>query len=392
MDDLWNSSNTSDFYRDVQNLENGVNMLNNSINAWKTNETNQKIAEQSNEWAYRTAMELADKQAENEYLLWSRQLNTNAYDVKLKQLQQAGINPFVAAGKVANVQSESLHAAAPSVPHSTAFPYQPYMLPVDSVSGLAAAYQALAQGKKSEKETERIGDLLAGEVEGQFWDNAVKEFQFKLDNAFSGLERNANLRKVKQDISESVERASMYAEQGNLYSMEYQLKDAERYLQQVRGQIEEERYNRLNEFLNAELDEIRSRSESNRAKANESSAHAALFNSQRLSEDADRAFEENKIRPYVARMIQNDASMSDNEMSDYYATRPERLKMIFEEAEQAGIITSIQKQELRSATARGDYAGARELIGTLSDAARSYRDFKYGSSSGYTNRSRTRRY
>lgn len=381
--DLYNIAGSSDFYQSAQLLQNGLNAWSNMESQYKANKTNKEISEMSNEWAYKTALDMADVQANNEYNLWLRQLLTNQYTPKMEQLRTAGINPFVAAGKVANVQSESLHAASPSVPHPTSFPYQPYLMPTDSVSSLLQGISALSQSRKADEETDRLKRLAIGEIEGQFWDNKRKEFDLKLDDAFAGLERNNSLQKLKASIRTEVNLAYKYSEEGDLANMNYHLTNARRYREELAGQMDEKRYERIDTLLDLEEDNLRSSSEKNRASARESIAHAGLFNSQRLSEDAARAFEEKSVRPYVAQMIMNDAQMSNNDMVDYYTNRQERLQAELNELERAGIINQRERAQLKSDVAKGDFADVRELFETVGAAARAYRDYNYRPPTNY---------
>lgn len=164
----------NEFYQTAQFFSNEVDKMNNLWSQDEQWERQYGLAQENNQWARDTQTQLANLQAHNEYDLWLKQLNYNSYKTKMEQLRQAGINPYVAAGKVANVQDAGIHAqSAPSV-HPTALPYQPYYMPVDTVSGLASAYQALSQSDLNKQQAKRIGDLLAGEVEGQTLDNAAK--------------------------------------------------------------------------------------------------------------------------------------------------------------------------------------------------------------------------
>ena len=283
------SYDQSDFYQAQANAQNGIATLGNSINAWKTNKTNKEIARETNQYGRETSLLLAEYQANLEQAMWEKQLYTNVYATKMEQLKRAGINPFVAAGKVANVENVgSMKAANPSSPPTHAGFYQPYMLPTDSAAGLLNGLAALSQSKKTDEETARLKRLAAGEVEGQYLDNKQKELDLQLDIAFKGLERNENLRKTRQDISTSMELAFKYAEEGNLAYYQKYKEDALRYLYQIQGKIEEAKFNHIEEYIKGELKVLETQAYKNveEGKAASSASYASLAQAQDFLSDA----------------------------------------------------------------------------------------------------------
>lgn len=283
------SYDQNDFYQAQANAQNGIATLGNSINAWKTNKTNKEIARETNQYGRETSLLLAEYQANLEQAMWEKQLYTNVYATKMEQLKRAGINPFVAAGKVANVENVgSMKAANPSSPPTHAGFYQPYMLPTDSAAGLLNGLAALSQSKKTDEETARLKRLAAGEVEGQYLDNKQKELDLQLDNAFKGLERNENLRKTRYEISESIELARKYAEEGNLAYYQRYKEDALRYLYEVQGQIETAKFNHIEEYIQGELKVLDTQAFKNteEGKAAQASAFSSLKQAQDFAADA----------------------------------------------------------------------------------------------------------
>lgn len=216
--------------------------VSNTLNTWSTNLSNERIARENREYQYSTAVDM-----------WNMSNEYNSPQQAMKRLQAAGINPFVAAAQVANVN----HAGELKPPTQSAIPAQPFPIAGAGFSQVATALAQLADAKNKSKETELLEKTMSSKVRQELNIADKLEFDMQLDRAFAGLERSERLRELRTNIEKLHWDAFNALEQGNLANMQYQLANAERYLTELKSDEQFKRNQYLPQILQSEIDQLR---------------------------------------------------------------------------------------------------------------------------------------
>ena len=258
-------------------LMQGAALLNDSLQNAATNEYNYQIAKENREYQYETSVEF-----------WNMQNEYNNPKQAMQRLVDAGINPYVAASKVANVnQAAELRSPTAEIP--------PAIPPVYSsmvFSQMAQAMASLADARHQDAQTKETIDLLGGKIRQLDVQNQQSEFDLEMDKLFKGLERDTGVQHLRSEITRNLDQAKKFAEEGNM--LQYQAKKEEMMatFYEYQGKIEQARFDRIQEFLDRELGVMDSQIFKNRSEG--SAAQASAFASLKQAQDfaADAAYKQ----------------------------------------------------------------------------------------------------
>ena len=256
-------------------LMQGAALLNDSLQNAATNEYNYQIAKENREYQYETNVEF-----------WNMQNEYNNPKQAMQRLVDAGINPYVAASKVANVnQAAELHSPTAEIP--------PAIPPVYSsmvFSQMAQAMASLADARHQDAQTKETIDLLGGKIKQLNVQNEQSEFDLEMDKLFKGAERDSGIQHMRSEMTRNLEQAKKFVEEGHMY--QYQAKKEEMMAQfyEYQGKIEQARFERIQEFLDRELRVMDSQIFKNTSEGQ--AAQASAFASAKQAEAfvADAAF------------------------------------------------------------------------------------------------------
>lgn len=216
--------------------------VSNTLNVWNTNLSNERIARENREYQYNAAVNM-----------WNMQNEYNSPKEAMQRLTDAGINPFVAAAQVANVN----HAGELHPPTQQGIPAQPFLPAASGFSQMASALAQLADAKNKSRETELLEKTMSYKVRQDLNLAEKQEFDLYLDRAFAGIERSERLRELRTNIEKLHWDAFNAKEQGDLASMQYQLANAERYLTELKAHEQFKRNQYLEQLLQGEVDQLR---------------------------------------------------------------------------------------------------------------------------------------
>lgn len=277
--------------------------MSNAIMAEETNRQNRQLVKETNELNYKINQE---NNAFNRNLAIEMFNLENKYNnpaAQMSRLQNAGINPFVAAGQVGNVEGR-----VDTVPAQNPIPMQaPQNMPVrldfaENFAGIAQGLAAIAQAKKSgietsylEKTFDDMAASLKNEVQLKSLDVQQKTWDYNMSLLY-GEKRirkeiqviQDNHEKLQQDITESDARICRMDIQNALDDIERKLKGTEfEKFQLIRpwiSKIAEQDYNnkvKEGEVLDTQADANRASARASDAAARESNARTETENQMR---------------------------------------------------------------------------------------------------------------
>lgn len=327
--------------------------VSNTLNVWNTNLSNERIARENREYQYNSAVNM-----------WNMQNEYNSPKEAMQRLSDAGINPFVAAAQVANVN----HAGELHPPTQQGIPAQPFMPAASGFSQMAAALAQLADASNKSKQTELLERTISSKVRQELNIAEKQEFDLYLDHAFAGIERNARLKELHANISKLHEEAFRAKEEGDLFSMQYQLANAQRYLTELKSHEQLKRNDRIEEILQYEIDELQAAIDEHRAGAFEKRASG-------VSHYADAAYtkEQTKlaedIHDSIVRIRANESILSDKDVVKYYERHEDELHLFMQQVRQAEIVTETLQVQLEQALLKKDFQLVHEILDVIDQSA-----------------------
>lgn len=261
----------------------GVNQLNNAISSWKTSESNERLAKENREFQLAASKELWNM--ENEY---------NNPSSQMARLVDAGINPYVAASKVA----ESNSSSSMPTPSQTAPVNQAYTGFGQAFSDAANVLGQLANARNKTAESEFLERTLAARAKSEVVAAQQKEFDYELDKIFKSQERNSFLQESQSRIKKSLSDIELALSQKDYYQAEKLYTDLKSEHEKVLTQISEKERDNYDKLMQRTFDEIASRIYANyeqgrasRASAANQYALASLAVSQKEHQDIINRFE-----------------------------------------------------------------------------------------------------
>ena len=198
--------------------------MSNAIMAEETNRQNRQLVKETNELNYKINQEnnAFNRNLAIEMFNLENQYNNPA--AQMSRLQNAGINPFVAAGQVGNVEGR-----ADTVPAQNPIPMQaPQNMPVrldfaENFAGIAQGISALAQASKSKTENKQLiamgedilrqkkaeADLVDAQARQEEMDKIIKwlygfdQARYQVDNLKETYNKLVNVSPISLTLTKS---------------------------------------------------------------------------------------------------------------------------------------------------------------------------------------------
>lgn len=366
-------------------------------NDWQSSENDKDRQWQEEQWQKQFGLtnEQWQKQFDSENAEWLRRFNLeneyNSPSAQTARLKAAGINPAAVMGDI----SGGLAAAGGSGSVAPGGVQGPGQVASHSVSPLgisnpsnasssAQMFTSVAQMLEAITSAQRLGldttkyeSTIQAYLDKMDADTRRSDSASRLDAAMSLIWETHMPNKIRAEIDKFIADSYEASTRGDVNKANELLVKAQERFQSLKGDIVETNKPKFSELLDSMIEDNRQRVATNKAAAQEHLAGANLKNAQAATEDELRAGRALAL-DYANEIEFINKRMSEHNYADYLSTREERLRLIFNQAEQSGIITSTLKANLDKAIAESDWAEIRQALGALNQVTSSFKDVASG--------------
>ena len=260
MDDYYNIWDDQNFQAALAAGQAGVSDLNNAISAYKTQQSNERMAKENREFQRATSIEM-----------WNMENDYNNPSSQMQRLVEAGINPYVAASKVAEANSSQ----AMPTPSQQAPQNQMYTGFGKSFSDAANVLGALANARNKSAESEYLERTLAARAQSEVVSAAQKELDYNLDVALKGQERNQTIQESRTRIQKNLADIDLALSQKDYNLAQKLFTDVKTEHEKVLKELSEKQRDNYDKLMQKTLEELASRIFANQAQGKASLASAA---------------------------------------------------------------------------------------------------------------------
>lgn len=366
-------------------------------NEWQSAENDKDRQWQDEQWMKQFGMtnEQWQKQFDSENAEWFRRFNLeneyNSPSAQAARLKAAGINPAA----VMSDMSGGLAAAGGSGSVAPGGVQGPGQMPSHSVSPLgvsnpsnasssAQMFSSVAQMLEAVTSAQRLGldttkyeSTIKAYLDKMDADTRRSDAASRLDSAMALIWETEMPNKIRAEIDKLIADSYEANTRGDMNKANQLLSKAQERFNSLKGDIVETNKSKFSELLDSMIEDNKQRVVTNKAAAQEHLAGADLKRAQAATDEELRAGRSLALN-YANEIAFIDKKMSEHNYADYLSTRPERLHLIFAQAEQAGIITQTLKANLDKAIAEGDWAEIRQALGALNQVTSSFKDVASG--------------
>lgn len=335
----------------------------NNVNNKRTNETNLRIAQDTN------ATNIGIHQSDNDFNAaeaekarqfqveqWQRENEYNSPEALVQRYRQAGLNPAVMMEG-----QNSIASSAPSTSSASASPapslvsprmepfraetYQPAQAFANLFQTLSAGHKNMSESNKTDTENQQLKEMFDDTLRGIKADNLRKQ----IENDFLPFVQNGQLEKNAMEVFALWNKANTDAALGRVADSEAALNKARELTEKWRTKEQKVIAETAHERIQSEINESRSRANANNASAAASTAAARLTDSERQTHEELRTWIVNEQK-YKSRIAENNWKSSDLDLH----VQANSLSSHLQEAKNAGLISEVQLKQLKEQLRRAE--------------------------------------
>lgn len=274
----------------IQGATNIINGILNKRSADKANQTNIKLAQESNDLQYKMFQEQNQWNKDTSKEFFDMENAYNDPSAQRDRLAAAGFNPYVAMSD--GVSSVAADATTPQGSFSPSV-VTPTVQPSPSIlngvlQGVTQAMVDVAQAKKLGVDTRNVESMITRQIREMDIKNDWDQFRMELDKFFSFSDRSwqnetfrLNAEKVGQEIGSLAQDIINKQKQGEIYDVEKAIKNYEKAVSKIRSEYEPKMLKQS--LINAvkQGNAIDASADASRASAGQSRAQTEYINRQK---------------------------------------------------------------------------------------------------------------